>query len=95
MKEMLTESVIVMKELLSDEFLHKLETLAEEKAEEYKNNKPFPHIYFDNFLPGEAAEAALRNFPGPKQLTWSEFNNPNEKKLAFDVVEKEDRRTGE
>lgn len=88
MKEMLTESEIVMKELLSDEFLHKLETLAEEKAEEYKNNKPFPHIYFDNFLPGEAAEAALRDFPGPKQLTWSEFNNPNEKKLAFDVVER-------
>jgi Rps23 Pro-64 3,4-dihydroxylase Tpa1-like proline 4-hydroxylase len=88
MKEMLTESEIVMKELLSDEFLHKLETLAEEKAEEYKNNKPFPHIYFDNFLPGEAAEAALRDFPGPKQLTWSEFNNANEKKLAFDVVER-------
>ena len=88
MKDMLTESEIVMKELLSDEFLHKLETLAEEKAEVYKNNKPFPHIYFDNFLPGEAAEAALRNFPEPKQLTWSEFNNPNEKKLAFDVVER-------
>ena len=40
-----------MKELLSDEFIHKLEHLAQEKAEEYKNNKPFPHIYFDNFLP--------------------------------------------
>ena len=88
MKDMLTESEIVMKELLSDEFLHKLETLAEEKAEVYRNNKPFPHIYFDNFLPGKAAEAALRNFPEPKQLTWSEFNNPNEKKLAFDVVER-------
>jgi Rps23 Pro-64 3,4-dihydroxylase Tpa1-like proline 4-hydroxylase len=88
MKEMLAESETVMKELLSDEFLHKLETLAEEKAEEYKNNKPFPHIYFDNFLPGEAAEAALRDFPEPKQLTWSEFNNPNEKKLAFNVVER-------
>jgi hypothetical protein len=88
MKDMLIESEIVMKELLGDEFLHKLETLAEEKAEVYKNNKPFPHIYFDNFLPGEAAEAALRGFPEPKQLTWSEFNNPNEKKLAFDVVEK-------
>ena len=88
MKEMLTESETVMKELLSDEFLRKLETLAKEKAEEYKNNKPFPHIYFDNFLPAEAAEAALREFPEPKQLTWSEFNNTNEKKLAFDVVEK-------
>jgi Rps23 Pro-64 3,4-dihydroxylase Tpa1-like proline 4-hydroxylase len=88
MKEMLIESELVMKELLSDEFLHKLEILTKEKAEEYKNNKPFPHIYFDSFLPGEAAEAALRDFPEPKQLAWSEFNNSNEKKLAFDVVEK-------
>lgn len=88
MKEMMIESETVLKELLGDGYLHKLDTLAKEKAEEYKNNQPFPHIYFDNFLPTEVAEAALRDFPEPKQLTWSEFNNANEKKLAFDVVEK-------
>jgi Rps23 Pro-64 3,4-dihydroxylase Tpa1-like proline 4-hydroxylase len=77
-----------MKELLSDEFAAKLERLAHEKAEEYKNNKPFPHIYFDNFLPTEAVEAALKDFPEPKQLKWNEFDNPNERKLAFDAVEK-------
>jgi 2OG-Fe(II) oxygenase superfamily len=88
MKETMIENEIVMKELLSDRYLQKLQALAKEKAEEYKNNKPFPHIYFDDFLPLEAAEAALRDFPEPKQITWSEFNNPNEKKLAFDVVEK-------
>jgi Rps23 Pro-64 3,4-dihydroxylase Tpa1-like proline 4-hydroxylase len=88
MNEILSERESVMSELLGDEFHHKLEALAKEKADEYKNNKPFPHIYFDNFLPVEAAEAALRDFPEPKQITWSEFNNPNEKKLAFDVVEK-------
>ena len=77
-----------MKELLSDEFASKLEHLAKEKAEEYKNNKPFPHIYFDDFLPLEAAEAALRDFPEPKELTWQQFDNPNERKLAFNTVEK-------
>jgi Rps23 Pro-64 3,4-dihydroxylase Tpa1-like proline 4-hydroxylase len=77
-----------MKELLSDEFVSKLERLGMEKAEEYKNKKPFPHIYFDDFLPSEAAEAALRDFPEPKQLPWQQFDNPNERKLAFDVVEK-------
>jgi len=77
-----------MKELLSDEFASKLEHLAKEKAEEYKNNKPFPHIYFDDFLPLEAVEAALRDFPEPRQLAWQQFDNPNEKKLAFDAVEK-------
>jgi Rps23 Pro-64 3,4-dihydroxylase Tpa1-like proline 4-hydroxylase len=88
MKEMLSEREIIMTELLSDEFVNKLVALGKEKAAEYHSNKPFPHIYFDNFLPPEAAEAALRDFPQPKQLAWSEFNNPNEKKLAFDVVEK-------
>jgi len=77
-----------MKELLSDEFADKLANLAKEKAEEYQSNKPFPYIYFDNFLPVEAAEAALKQFPEPKQLTWQQFDNPNEKKLAFDAVEK-------
>lgn len=77
-----------MKELLSDEFAGKLQNLAKERAAEYQSNTPFPHIYFDDFLPVEAAEAALRDFPEPKQLPWNEFSNPNEKKLAFDAVEK-------
>jgi Rps23 Pro-64 3,4-dihydroxylase Tpa1-like proline 4-hydroxylase len=77
-----------MKELLSDEFANKLMKLASEKADEYQNNKPFPFIYFDDFLPIEAAQAALEAFPQPKQLPWQQFDNPNEKKLAFASVEK-------
>ncbi|HEV2275800.1 MAG TPA: 2OG-Fe(II) oxygenase [Acidobacteriaceae bacterium] len=76
-----------MEELLSSEFIAKLESLAKEKAAEYQQNKPFPHIYFDDFLPPAAVEAALRDFPEPKQLSWNEFNNPNERKLAFDSAE--------
>lgn len=74
-------------ELFSREYAAKLERLGEEKAEQYRTSQPFPHIYFDNFLPEAAAEAVLREFPQPKQLSWSEFNSPNEKKLAFDAVE--------
>lgn len=77
-----------MDELFSESFSRKLESLATENAEAYKSNKPFPHIYFDDFLPVAAAEAALRDFPEPKQLAWSEFNKPKERKLAFDEVEK-------
>jgi len=77
-----------MDELFSDSFTKKLESLATENAEAYKCNKPFPHIYFDDFLPVAVAEAALRDFPEPKQLAWSEFNRPKERKLAFDEVEK-------
>jgi len=81
-----------MEELYSEDFRKKLESLAKEKAEEYLSNKPFPHIYVDNFLPLEAAEAALQDFPEPKQLAWSQFDNRQERKLAFDEVEKLPRR---
>jgi hypothetical protein len=41
----------VLNALLSDQFAGKLEDLAKAKAEEYQANTPYPHIYFDNFLP--------------------------------------------
>jgi Rps23 Pro-64 3,4-dihydroxylase Tpa1-like proline 4-hydroxylase len=78
-----------MSALLSAQFTHKLETLAQAKAEEYKANQPYPHIYFDNFLPIDVAEAALRDFPQPKELNWFAGKDLNQhKKLAFDTVEK-------
>jgi 2OG-Fe(II) oxygenase superfamily len=75
-------------ELFGEAFSKKLESLAKENAEAYRKAKPFSHIYFDDFLPVGAAEAALREFPEPKQLDWAEFNRPKERKLAFDAVEK-------
>jgi Rps23 Pro-64 3,4-dihydroxylase Tpa1-like proline 4-hydroxylase len=78
-----------MSALLSDQFTRKLETLAQAKAEEYKANQPYPHIYFDNFLPFDVAEAALRDFPEPKEVDWLASKDVNQhKKLAFDAVEK-------
>jgi hypothetical protein len=76
-----------MEELFCKDYFSKLGLLASERAAEYKANKPFPHIYFDDFLPVAAAEMALHDFPEPKQLSWSEFETPNERKLAFDQVE--------
>lgn len=76
-----------MEELLSAEYCKQLERLAADNAYKYLHNTPFPHIYFDNFLPVSAAEAALNDFPKPRQLTWQEFDNRNERKLAFDRVE--------
>jgi hypothetical protein len=77
-----------MQELLSDQYASKLLSMAKANAQDYANAQPFPHIYFDDFLPLPAAEAALLDFPAPRELKWSEFDNPREKKLAFDVVEK-------
>jgi hypothetical protein len=75
-------------ELFGEAFMQKLKSLAKDNAEKYKVAKPFSHIYFDDFLPPAAAEAALGDFPEPKQLDWAEFNKPMERKLAFDAVEK-------
>ncbi len=77
-----------METLFSDDYAQKLEALATESAEKYKNAKPFPHICFDDFLPLDAAEAALKVFPEPKTLTWTEFNEETQRKLAFNEVEK-------
>ena len=79
----------VMSALLSEQFTQKLDALAQAKAEEYKANQPYPHIYFDNFLPLDVAEAALRDFPEPKEVDWLASKDVNQhKKLAFDAVEK-------
>jgi hypothetical protein len=79
----------VMSALLSDQFTQKLEALAQAKADEYKANQPYPHIYFDNFLPADVAEAALRDFPEPKEVDWLAYKDVNQhKKLAFGAVEK-------
>ena len=79
----------VMSALLSEQFTQKLDALAQAKAEEYKANQPYPHIYFDNFLPLDVAEAALRDFPEPKEVDWHSYKDVNQhKKLAFDAVEK-------
>src|SRR6201996_8752414 len=79
----------VLNELLSDAYVAKLETLAKDKAAEYQANTPYPHIYFDNFLPLEVAEAALRDFPEPKEAEWLAYTDVNQRrKLAFDSVEK-------
>lgn len=75
-------------ELLADTFTTHLQQLAKERAQEYRANTPFPNIYIDDFLPRSAAEAALRDFPEPKQLPWSQFDDKNQVKLAFDTAEK-------
>jgi Rps23 Pro-64 3,4-dihydroxylase Tpa1-like proline 4-hydroxylase len=75
--------------LLSDEFTAKLETLARDRAEEYKANTPYPHIYFDDFFPRSVAEDALSDFPEPKEVDWNNSQDVNQrKKLSFDKVEK-------
>ncbi len=41
----------ILDQLFAEDFLEQLAQRAEELAPQYQANKPFPHIYFDNFLP--------------------------------------------
>ena len=58
-----------------------LVALADEKREQYAAASPFPHIVFDDFLPEEALDQVLAEFPRPDQ-DWFAFDSPLERKLA-------------
>lgn len=66
----------------------KILKLAQENAQAYQSADPFPHIYFDNFLEEDAAKAAMDAFPSPEDFDFYKYDNPLEKKLAFDQIGK-------
>lgn len=78
----------VLNQLLTDEMAVHLEQLADQYAEQYRANKPFPHIVIDNFLPEQVLDAVLREFPDPERLRWIRHSSQDENKLAFNTVEK-------
>lgn len=59
-----------------------LRALAKARANEYRNNKPFPHICLDNFLPEQTANACLKAFPSPDSKVWMRTDISQEKKLS-------------
>jgi Rps23 Pro-64 3,4-dihydroxylase Tpa1-like proline 4-hydroxylase len=78
----------VLDQLFAAEFLKQLEQRAAELAPKYIANKPFPHIYFDDFLPTAVAELAVATFPDPDKIDWLRHRGLDQnKKLAFDHAE--------
>ncbi len=75
-------------ELFTDAMGQRLEALGERTAETYRANRPFPHIVIDDFLPPEVLDAVVRDYPAPEDLPWIRFDNPEEKKLAFNDVDR-------
>jgi hypothetical protein len=43
------------------------------RSSEYQLAKPFPHIYFDDFLPRSVAELAAGEFPDAQSGMWQRF----------------------
>jgi 2OG-Fe(II) oxygenase superfamily len=78
----------VLDQLFAEEFLKELDRRAEELAPQYLANKPFPYIYFDDFLPHSIADLALDTFPDPEKIDWIRHRGVDQhKKLAFDNAE--------
>ena len=59
---------------------------AEAYANLYQNQEPYPYIALQNILPPEWAEQVEKDFPLPNQLDFYRYDNPLEKKMAFDQV---------
>ena len=69
------------------EFMKKLHNPSQDLATNYARAFPYPHAVFDDFFPVEILDQVLHQFPQPKQVKWQEFDNDNEKKLAFRQAE--------
>src|SRR5947209_16290146 len=77
-----------MSELFNPELSKRLRNLSETSAQKYQTAEPFPHIVFENFLPVGPLKNVVRDFPNPGKIDWLEFDNGEEKKLSFDLVER-------
>jgi hypothetical protein len=67
--------------IFSPDYLEKLEKLSS-YSQGYITAQPFPHIVIDDFLPENILEEILHEFPTPDEISWQNFENSSEKKLA-------------
>jgi hypothetical protein len=56
--------------------------LAEQHRTAFAQGEPFPHVVLDDFLPAEACERVLADFPSPHSELWKQLTSYNQKKLA-------------
>jgi len=66
---------------------NKLDSIAKELSEEYKNNFPYPHCVIDNFFEDSIIEQIYSNFPTKDQIEYYKYDNPLEKKFAMDKID--------
>jgi hypothetical protein len=61
-----------------------LTALADENRDRFLAAKPFPHVVFDDFLPGWVLDRVVEEFPDPGDVPWKQFKQATAKKLASD-----------
>ena len=50
---------------------------------QFRDNKPFPHLHFKEFLEPALAEELAREFPGLGTDAWTSYKHQNENKLGL------------
>jgi hypothetical protein len=75
-------------ELFAADLAGRLWKRADACSAAYRSAEPFPHAVLDDFLPAGPLLRALGEFPVPGRLEWQEFDDPNERKLAFNRVDR-------
>jgi hypothetical protein len=60
----------------------RMRALERSAHEAYVRARPFPHVVLDDFFDPELLEAVLGEFPAPASISWQQFDNAREIKLA-------------
>lgn len=71
--------------------LQKMTQNVDSWSEQYRSNRPFPHIGIDNFFDGDVIANLAENFPGEFDATWErrllDAGSYEEQKLSLDRLE--------
>jgi len=70
-----------MENILNNKFIN-LDEVSTKYHQQYLNNKPFPHIVFDNFFSTPFLEKILEDFPKNLEKIGIKFEDKQEKKIA-------------
>ncbi len=49
----------------------------------FKNAQPFPYVVIDNLIEPNALRSLISNYPNVDEKKWWQYNNPLERKFAF------------
>ncbi len=66
----------------------KLESLSSDLSESYQSSQPYAYIVIDEFRNPHVLEEAVETCPSVDDLDFYKYDNPLEKKLAFDQASK-------
>jgi len=62
-------------------FTKRIDTVA--AIEAFNSAQPFPHVVFDNLLDGDVLSTLVHKYPSVEEKKWWQYDNPLERKFAF------------